>query len=122
MSKAILITGATGKQGSSVINALLKTNADFEILALTRNAQLASAQKLQAKSSKIKVITGNLDDPDDVFEKVKHATKLPIWGVFSVQVCGVINATICSQILTGPLRLQLVTARAWSLRSAKAKH
>lgn len=86
MSKAILITGATGKQGSSVIDALLKANADFEILALTRNAQSASAQKLQAKSSKIKVITGNLDNVSDVFSKAKQSTQLPIWGVFSVQV------------------------------------
>ncbi|KAG9204998.1 hypothetical protein G6514_009457 [Epicoccum nigrum] len=86
MTKALLITGATGKQGSSVINALLKVNADFEILALTRNAQSASAQKLQAKSQKIKVIAGNLDNLDDVFEKAKQATQLPIWGVFSVQV------------------------------------
>ncbi|KAJ4986341.1 NmrA-like family protein [Stagonosporopsis vannaccii] len=87
MSTALLVTGATGKQGGSTINALLKANADFEIIALTRNAQSASAQKLQAKSSKIKVITGNLDNPEGVFQKAKEATKLPIWGVFSVQGC-----------------------------------
>lgn len=86
MSKALLITGATGKQGGSTINALLKANADFEVIALTRNAQSASAQKLQAKSSRIKLITGNLDDLEDVFKKAKEATSLPIWGVFSVQV------------------------------------
>ena len=86
MAKALLITGATGKQGSSVINALLKANAGFDILALTRNAQSSSALKLQAKSTQIKVITGNLNDVNDVFEKAKQATKLPIWGVFSVQV------------------------------------
>ncbi|KZM25035.1 uncharacterized protein EKO05_0003216 [Ascochyta rabiei] len=86
MSKALLITSATGKQGTATITALLKADADFEILALTRNAQSASAQKLQAKSSKIKLITGHLDDVDDVFRKVKQATELPIWGVFRVQV------------------------------------
>ena len=86
MAKALLITGATGKQGGSVIDAILKANTDFEILALTRNAQSASAQKLQAKSPKVKLITGDLDAIDDVFQKAKQATKLPIWGVFSVQV------------------------------------
>ncbi|KAF2621121.1 NAD(P)-binding protein [Macroventuria anomochaeta] len=85
MSKALLITGATGKQGGSVINALLKANADLEILALTRDAQSASAQKLQSRSPKIKLITGDLDAVDDVFQKAKQASKLPIWGVFSVQ-------------------------------------
>ncbi|KAJ4348969.1 hypothetical protein N0V95_005017 [Ascochyta clinopodiicola] len=86
MSRAILITSATGKQGTATITALLKADADFEILALTRNAQSASAQKLQAKSPKIKLITGHLDDVDNVFQKVKQATNLPVWGVFSVQV------------------------------------
>jgi uncharacterized protein YbjT (DUF2867 family) len=86
MSRAILITSATGKQGTATIDALLKANADFEILALTRNAQSASAQKLKAKSPKVKLITGHLNNVEDVFQKAAQATKLPIWGVFSVQV------------------------------------
>ncbi|KAF1852220.1 NmrA-like family protein [Cucurbitaria berberidis CBS 394.84] len=85
MSRALLITGATGKQGGSVVNALLKANANFEILALTRNAQSASAQTLLKKSPKIKLVSGNLDAVDEVFRKAKEASKLPIWGVFSVQ-------------------------------------
>src|SRR5690242_5670950 len=86
MAKALLITGATGKQGGSLISALLKANADFEILALTRNAQSASAQKLQARSPNIKLVTGDLDAVDSVFQSAKQASNLPIWGVFSVQV------------------------------------
>ncbi|PSN67027.1 NAD(P)-binding protein [Corynespora cassiicola Philippines] len=85
-TRALLITGATGKQGGSVINELLKSNANFEILALTRNAQSQSAKKLAQKSPKIKLITGNQEKIDDVFQQAKEATKLPIWGVFSVQV------------------------------------
>jgi uncharacterized protein YbjT (DUF2867 family) len=85
-AKAIFITGATGKQGGSVVNALLKSKAPFEILALTRNAQSSSAQSLAKKSSNIKIITGNLDSIDEAFKKAKEATKLPIWGVFSVQL------------------------------------
>lgn len=86
MSRALLITSATGKQGTATIAALLKSRANFEILALTRNAQSASAQKLLAKSPSIKLITGHLDNVEDVFQKTKEATKAPIWGVFSVQV------------------------------------
>jgi nucleoside-diphosphate-sugar epimerase len=85
-TKALLITGATGKQGSAVINALLKANYDFNIIALTRNASSPSAQKLVQKSPKIKVITGNLDDLSSVFTKAQEAADAPIWGVFSVQV------------------------------------
>ncbi|KAF1966494.1 putative nucleoside-diphosphate-sugar epimerase [Bimuria novae-zelandiae CBS 107.79] len=84
-ARAILITGATGKQGSSVVNALLRANADFEILALTRNAASPSAQSLAQKSKNIKLVTGNLDTPDEVFRNAKSVTKVPIWGVFSVQ-------------------------------------
>jgi|SRR5690242_21120388 len=94
MSKALLMTGATGKQDGSTIDALLKANADFEITALTRNAQSTFAQNLRAKSSKIKLITGNLDDLTRVFDNVKEATTLPIWGVFSVQV-GYVFHLIC---------------------------
>ncbi|KAH6972480.1 nucleoside-diphosphate-sugar epimerase family protein [Ilyonectria sp. MPI-CAGE-AT-0026] len=86
MSRALLITGATGKQGGSVINALLARNADFKILAVTRDAASASAQRLAAKSPKISIVQGNLDDTDSVFQNAKKVTPLPIWGVFSVQV------------------------------------
>lgn len=85
-TRAILVTGATGKQGGAVVKALLKANSDIEILALTRNASSASAQKLTQNSPKIKLITGNLDAPDRAFDAAQKATKLPIWGVFSVQV------------------------------------
>ncbi|KAH8596194.1 hypothetical protein B0O99DRAFT_661338 [Bisporella sp. PMI_857] len=73
MSKTILVTGATGKQGGALLNALIKANADFEILALTRNASSTSAQELLNKSPKVKVIAGNLDAADEVFAKAREA-------------------------------------------------
>lgn len=85
-SRALLITGATGKQGGSVVNALLKANTPFEILAVTRNAQSASAQRLLQKSPNIKLVTGDFNAIDDMFRQAKAATSSPIWGVFSVQV------------------------------------
>ena len=86
MSKAILVTGATGKQGGALVNALLASNADFQILAVTRDTQSASATKLAQKSPKIKLVSGNLDNPDDIFKRAKEIASVPVWGVFSVQV------------------------------------
>ncbi|KGO67510.1 Peptidase C12, ubiquitin carboxyl-terminal hydrolase 1 [Penicillium italicum] len=81
----ILVTGATGKQGGSVINTLLAKSAPFKILAVTRDASSASAKKLAQKSSNITLIQGNLDDPAAIFENVQRQTSTPVWGVFSVQ-------------------------------------
>ena len=86
MSRALLITGATGKQGGAVVKALLAANADFQILAVTRDAASPSAQRLASKSSRIKLIQGNLDDCDTIFKAAKAASNTPIWGVYSVQV------------------------------------
>ncbi|EFY86048.1 hypothetical protein J3459_016416 [Metarhizium acridum] len=86
MSRALLITGATGKQGGSVITALLAKNADFQILAVTRNTTSPAAKKLAAASPKVTLIQGNLDDTEAIFENAQKATEAPIWGVFSVQL------------------------------------
>jgi len=95
-SRALLITGATGKQGGSVIKALLEADAPFEILALTRNAQSASAQRLLKQSPKIKLVTGDFSAIDDVFRTAKEAASAPIWGVFSVQVSQITALRISS--------------------------
>jgi uncharacterized protein YbjT (DUF2867 family) len=84
--KAVLITGATGKQGGSVIRSLVARKAPFEILAVTRNPQSASAQRLMKLSSNIKLVEGDLDKPSGIFQNAQKVTKSPIWGVFSVQV------------------------------------
>ncbi|KAJ5721453.1 uncharacterized protein N7483_009387 [Penicillium malachiteum] len=82
---AVLITGATGKQGGSLIRSLVSRNAPFEILAVTRNPTSASAQKLKSLSSKIKLVEGDLDSPADIFQKAQSLTSVEIWGVYSVQ-------------------------------------
>lgn len=83
---AVLITGATGKQGGSLIRSLVARNSPLEILAVTRNSQSSSAQKLSNLSSKIKIVEGNLDDPAALFKTAGQVTKSGIWGVYSVQV------------------------------------
>ncbi|KKK22079.1 hypothetical protein ARAM_002494 [Aspergillus rambellii] len=86
MSKTVLITGATGQQGGSVIDHLLGQDDDLEILALTRDVTSPGAQRLAAKSPKIKLVQGNLDQPEDIFVNWQKVTSQSIWGVFSVQV------------------------------------
>ncbi len=82
--KTLLITGATGKQGGAVIDALLAspTAKFYPILALTRNPSSASATALARKSQTIKLIEGDLNDCPAIF----RAANTPIWGVFSVQL------------------------------------
>jgi len=88
MSRALLVTGATGKQGSAVINALIaKDTSDFILLAATRNKDSPSAKRLAAKSSNIKLIEGDLDSIPALFQAAKQAAgSVPIWGVYSVQL------------------------------------
>lgn len=88
MSKVLLITGATGKQGGATINALLADPraSGFTILAVTRSPASASAQKLQQKCPSIKFVKGDLNDCPAIFEAAKDVVADPVWGVFSVQV------------------------------------
>lgn len=88
-TKPLLILGATGRQGKSLINNLLASPAhdDFTILAVTRNASSASAKALVAKSSSIKLVQGNVDDCPALFSAALEATNnTPIYGVFTVLV------------------------------------
>ncbi|EFQ25161.1 NmrA-like family protein [Colletotrichum graminicola] len=86
---SILICGSTGEEhGGAVINRLVEQNADLEILAVTRNASSASAQRLVKKSPKIRLVQGELSDPTALFRSGKEVASSPIWGVFSVQVLG----------------------------------
>ncbi|TKA22484.1 hypothetical protein B0A50_07949 [Salinomyces thailandicus] len=85
MSKSILVTGATGKQGGAVIDALAN-NPEFTLLAQTRNATGAGAQKLQGKGNNIKVVEGDQDNVPGLFANAEKAAEKGIWGVYSVQV------------------------------------
>ena len=49
MPRALLITGATGKQGGSVISALLARKADFQILDFVISPTMAAYAALQAR-------------------------------------------------------------------------
>lgn len=61
MSKVIAVTGATGGQGGSVINALLSLpNSPYTIRGITRNTNSAAAKALSAKG--VSLVTADLND------------------------------------------------------------
>ncbi|KAK9774339.1 hypothetical protein SCAR479_08944 [Seiridium cardinale] len=102
MSKVVLITGATGKQGGAVIDALLKLNASkFTILAVTRNATGGGAKKLAQKSPSIKIVQGDLDDCPALFDEAQRVESAPIWGVYSVQISMGKGVTMDSEVAQG---------------------
>jgi uncharacterized protein YbjT (DUF2867 family) len=84
--RKILVTGATGKQGSAVVNALLSSPPPYphEILALTRDTASAAAQALAAKSKNITLIPGDLNDCAAIFTKAGGPGS--VYGVFSMQL------------------------------------
>jgi len=90
MSRVYLITGATGKQGGSVVEALLNSPSfspsNHTIVGVTRSPDSASAKTLAAKSPAIKVIQGDFNDIPALFKTASEVTAQPVWGVFSVQV------------------------------------
>ncbi|MCJ1380773.1 hypothetical protein MMC17_003882 [Xylographa soralifera] len=88
MSKPILITGATGKQGGSVLRALLAhpsySPTTHPIYAVTRNPSSPSSTRLAALSPAIKLIPGDMNNTPAIFSSLPS----PPWGVFSVQLPG----------------------------------
>ena len=92
-TKAILITGATGKQGGSVLNQLAShtTASEFTLLAVTRNADSASAKRIVERHPKVLLVQGDLNDVPALFASAKTALTdagkpEQIWGVYSVQI------------------------------------
>ncbi|MBP5975120.1 NmrA/HSCARG family protein [Brasilonema sp. CT11] len=76
-NKPILVTGATGAQGSTTIDALL--NAGFAVRALVRNPRSTAAQALAARG--VELLQGDFDDASSL-----NAAATGAFGVFSVQV------------------------------------
>jgi uncharacterized protein YbjT (DUF2867 family) len=109
MAKTVLVTGATGKQGGAVIDALLdfdKTGSQFTILALTRNALSPAATRLLTKAPRnnLRLVQGNLDDVPALFEAATKASPTPdtpIWGVYSVQVALGLGVTTAKETAQG---------------------
>lgn len=75
----MIVTGATGKQGGALVEALLAHDSQpFDIYVVTRSSSSASAQSLAAKPN-VHVIQGDFSKPDGIFSQVEQP-----WGLFSV--------------------------------------
>ncbi|KAJ6526075.1 hypothetical protein B0H19DRAFT_1275928 [Mycena capillaripes] len=93
--KNILVTGATGHQGRTLIRALQESNPEpdvgsaskLHVLALTRTPSSPGAQSLAAAHpGLVTLVQGDLDSPEamrKIFEDAK-AEAGGIWGVFCV--------------------------------------
>ncbi|KAL0580416.1 hypothetical protein V5O48_001569 [Marasmius crinis-equi] len=77
MSKLIAVVGATGQQGSSVVDFLLKEPQNFKVRGLTRNPDSPAAKELAAKG--VEVVKAELDNLDEVTAAFSGA-----WGVFGL--------------------------------------
>lgn len=75
-NKTILVVGATGAQGGSVARALLARN-QFNVRALTRNANSAAAQELRELGAEL--VEGNLDDIGSITAALEG-----VYGVYGV--------------------------------------
>lgn len=75
-NRTIVVTGATGLQGSAVVRHLLANG--WRVCALTRSPSGVKAQQLSLQGAK--VIQGNMDDPASLLPVFEGA-----YGVFSVQ-------------------------------------
>lgn len=89
MSRSILVTGATGRQGGSLIKTLLASPSapSIKIFALTRNPQSPAAIKLKGQG--VTIIQGDLNDVPAVFKNAE-LTQQPLWGLFSLQVSDIL--------------------------------
>src|SRR5438105_4239012 len=83
--RRVLLVGATGKQGSAVIDALLDlpdpVRRSMRILALTRNTKSPRAQAL-VKLSAVTLVQGHMQQPEAIFKE--HGDKIDI--IFLVTV------------------------------------
>ncbi len=68
MSKElVVVTGATGKQGGSVVSALLK-DGKFKVRAVTRDANSANAEVLKKKG--VEVVQANISNKEEVVREI----------------------------------------------------
>lgn len=84
--RTILVTGATGKQGRGVLDAIAalssqNSSTPFHVVAMVRDPASSASQAL-AKLPNVSIVKGDLSDPSAAFSSYGK----PIWGVYSVQI------------------------------------
>ncbi|QPH52276.1 NmrA/HSCARG family protein [Pontivivens ytuae] len=76
--RTVVVCGATGKQGSAVVEALMQSPSNWRIKALTRNPASVGARALAERG--VDLVLGDMDRPDTLKQAFDGA-----YGVFSVQ-------------------------------------
>ncbi|WP_339103988.1 NmrA/HSCARG family protein [Haloterrigena salinisoli] len=61
---SVLVTGATGNQGGSVVDHLLASETDFDVYGLTRDASSDAAEELADRG--VTMVEGDLNDKDSL--------------------------------------------------------
>ncbi|WP_440769280.1 NmrA/HSCARG family protein [Natronorubrum sp. DTA28] len=64
MTASVLVTGATGNQGGSVVEHLLESSTEFDVYGLTRDASGDRAQELSEQG--VSMVEGDLNDKDSL--------------------------------------------------------
>ena len=64
--KLVVVIGATGQQGGSVVNALLNHPETYTVRAVTRNINSDKARSLASRGAE--VVTGDLDNYDSILK------------------------------------------------------
>ncbi|ESK94244.1 hypothetical protein Moror_8315 [Moniliophthora roreri MCA 2997] len=77
MAKLIAVVGATGQQGSSVVDFLLREPEKFKVRGITRNPESEASKVLAAKG--VEIVKAELDNLDEVKVAFSGA-----WGVYGV--------------------------------------
>ncbi|KAL9613028.1 MAG: hypothetical protein Q9167_002418 [Letrouitia subvulpina] len=69
MSKLLVVLGATGLQGSSVVNAILRRNPEYRIRGITRDANSDASQALAKKG--VEMVSADRYDQDGLVAAFK---------------------------------------------------
>jgi uncharacterized protein YbjT (DUF2867 family) len=83
-SSPILITGATGKQGSGVTRALASLPLPPPIFAVTRNPESEGALKLKALSPSITLLKGDFAQPKSIVDALPSTVQAGTWKLYLV--------------------------------------
>ena len=76
MNRTVLVTGATGRQGGSVVRHMLAKG--WNLRALTRDPDTTAAKSLAGRG--VELVKGDLEDPPSI----EGATR-GVYGIYSVQ-------------------------------------
>ncbi|MXV62408.1 NmrA family NAD(P)-binding protein [Natronorubrum sp. JWXQ-INN-674] len=71
MATSVLVTGATGNQGGSVVEHLLESETEFDVYGLTRDASGDRAQELADQG--VTTVEGDLNDEESLRPHVAEA-------------------------------------------------